>query len=221
MSRESRWSSPSARLTSSDRRQTDQEAKNMKLLLFLMLCTLRLQAQEDPRYIKPLAQQDEDQVRWNHLVQALRDDADANREKAAANVTMICFIAAALWLVLVVAGCACVANDSRKNRVPCIGNEYNKEKDPKVWAIICFLFFPVFFYYAYCRAKILGKRNLYHMLGKRDRAASPQESEEYTDADDSELEALESQLQALKLLMEKGLITDAEMHEKRRKILGL
>ena len=187
-----------------------------------MICNLTLQAQSyDPRYIKPPPERDPDQVRADQFIQAMRDNAEANRMKAEADEASTHFLMGFFAFILVAASCVWVIRDARKNRVPCIGDEYNEEKDPKVWAVVCFLFCPAFLYYAYRRTKSLESKNLSTVPEKRDKTASAKTDESIVETPVSIPGTMESQLEEFKALHEKGLITEAEFQEKRHKILGI
>lgn len=172
---------------------------------------------QDPRYMQP----QENPSDADRIIESMRDAAQASRESTDSENQTSAMMMGFFWFLLVVAGCMWVAKDARKNHIPCLGNAYDDEKDPKIWAVICFLFCPAFLYYAHRR-----KTTLEH-----NRSATPSERRNYVTSEkpDGAITAplafqsgtLESQLEVLMRLKIKGLITEDEFEQKRRQLLGL
>jgi hypothetical protein len=106
-----------------------------------------------------------------------------------------------LFVLMLVFGLSLLAaKDASKNKVPFIEKDY-RHSDSIVWFFVCLLLSCLGLpYYLYRRGTVLADRT----------SAIPAASA-----------ISEAQLTELKSLKEKGLITEAEMEEKRRKILGL
>jgi len=121
-----------------------------------------------------------------------------------------------VWLVglLFVIGIAgLIYHDARKNKVPCFGNTFTEEKDPKIWAVICFFFCPGWFYYLFRRTNTLNLATMKTAVETQNAQRSPTETKTEP--------TIETQLQTLIDLKNKGLITESEFEQKRKQILGL
>ena len=135
------------------------------------------------------------------------------------------FLFGGFWVILLAAFCVWVNGDSRRNQIPCFGTKFDVEKDPAIWAVICFFFCPAFLYYFYRRSNVFYERG----RDVTQEAYIHTQAQNFTKApvvlqaaaQPSVSQTMDEQLETLWKLKEKGFISEEEWQQKKKQIVGL
>lgn len=127
-----------------------------------------------------------------------------------------------LFLLMLIFGLSLfAAKDSTKNRVSFIERQYNSA-DSTIWFFVCLLVCGLgFLYYLYRRSVVLQIKESRQPAQVEDLAPDIPGMKNHPERIITAEDTLETQLETLQRLKEKGLITESEWEQKKRQILGL
>ena len=112
-----------------------------------------------------------------------------------------------------------IYKDAKQHQVSILSNKPYDSDAPRIWAFVCFLCVVIGApYYFYRRAGVLALKTA---ANSNSSPTALNESNDDKTSSSQTANVLESQLKEVAYLKEKGLITEMELEQKRRKILGI